>query len=79
MHGAVLPWEWRQGKRLSQSAVPPSMDCPIKGNINSKGERIYHVPSGRRYDRTKIDPLKGERWFCTEEEAREKGWHRARQ
>ncbi len=22
------------------------MDCPIKGNISSKGERIYHMPGG---------------------------------
>ena len=41
-----------------------------KGNINRKGERIYHVPSGQRYDRTGIDPAKGERWFCSEDEAR---------
>ncbi|PTQ50947.1 MAG: hypothetical protein HSCHL_2036 [Hydrogenibacillus schlegelii] len=32
-------------------------DCPagypIKGNINSKGEKIYHVPGGQFYDKTK--------------------------
>ena len=50
------------------------MDCPIKGNISSKGERFYHVPGGQYYDRTKIDPAKGERWFCSEEEAAAAGW-----
>ena len=41
----------------------------IKGNINSKGEKIYHVPGGAYYIRT--DP---EAWFFTEEEARAAGY-----
>ena len=39
--------------------------------------RIYHVPGGEWYDRTRIDPAKGEPWFCTEEEARAVGWRPA--
>lgn len=46
-----------------------SQDCNIKGNINSKGEMIYHVPSGQFYDRT--DP---EEMFCSEEEAEAAGY-----
>jgi len=38
------------------------------------GERIYHVPGGYYYDRTRISPSKGERWFCSEREALEAGW-----
>ena len=45
-------------------------DCLIKGNINSRGERIYHPLSSPWYSRTKINESKGERWFCSEEEAR---------
>ena len=48
--------------------------CMIKGNINSKGDRIYHCPLWRDYNKTDIDESKGERWFCTEEEARAAGW-----
>lgn len=48
-------------------------DCRIKGNISGSG-RIYHVPGGRDYARTKIEEAKGERWFCSEEEARAAGW-----
>ncbi len=53
-----------------QSQAPVSGDtaqgqCVIKGNISSKGERIYHVPGGRYYDATVIDTAKCERWFCT--------------
>jgi len=48
----------------------------IAGNI-SGGGRIYHVPGQRDYDRVRIDPSRGERWFCTEDEARASGWRPA--
>ena len=74
----MFPWEWRKGKRLQATTVPDSAtSCVIKGNINSKGERIYHMPGGRWYDRTKIEPARGERWFCAEAEAIAGGWRRA--
>ena len=52
--------------------------CLIKGNIGKNGEHIYHVPGGAYYDRTKIDPAKGEQWFCAEEKAKAAGWRRAK-
>ena len=58
---------------------PPLVGCPIKGNISiGTGERIYHVPGQEHYDETRIDLLKGERWFCSEEAARAAGWRRAK-
>jgi endonuclease YncB( thermonuclease family) len=48
-------------------------DCEIKGNISDAG-KIYHLPGTSSYARTKIDESKGERWFCTEEEAKLAGW-----
>jgi hypothetical protein len=70
------------------TAPPPTVDpqlmilyqdddgsCLIKGNINSKGEKIYHVPGSPSYASTKIDEEAGERWFCTERGAIEAGWH----
>ncbi len=75
----VEPWEWRKGKRLQTATVPVSATrCVIKGNISSKGERIYHVPGGRYYNRTKISTAKGERWFCSEAKARAAGWRKAK-
>ncbi len=59
---------------LSGPVVTASASCAIKGNISSKGERIYHVPGQRYYDKTRIEPGKGERWFCTAAEARAAGW-----
>ena len=52
--------------------------CRIKGNISRNGERIYHVPGGYYYDRTRIDTSKGERCFSSEAEARAVGWRRSR-
>lgn len=57
---------------------PETGECLIKGNISRSGERIYHVPGGRWYDVTRIDRLRGERWFCSEAEARAAGWRRSR-
>jgi len=80
----TAPWDERHAgsdARTSQRSggdapTPPSIcrGTGIKGNINSKGERIYHVPGSRYYDSTVIDESKGERWFCTEVEARGSGW-----
>lgn len=59
------------------AAPSPPGSCAIKGNISSSG-RIYHVPGSPHYDATKIDESKGERWFCTEDEARAAGWRAPR-
>lgn len=53
--------------------------CRIKGNIGKNGTRICHVPGERYYEQTRINTSKGERWFCTENEARAAGSHRSRQ
>lgn len=62
-----------------QGCNAPSAGCQIKGNISSKGEKIYHEPGFRDYDKTKISPAKGERWFCTSAEAVANGWRAALQ
>ena len=76
------PWEWRAEQRgLPASAplvtAPASSDCLIKGNISRSGNRIYHVPGMHDYDQTQINERTGERWFCSEAEARSAGWRRA--
>ncbi len=53
--------------------------CNIKGNISfNSGEKIYHVPGQQYYNATKISPDFGERWFCTEREALNNGWRKAK-
>jgi hypothetical protein len=52
--------------------------CNIKGNISqNSGEPIFHVPGQEDYDATRIHRDYGERWFCSEDEAREAGWRKA--
>ena len=75
----IMPWEWRRGERLEAANDKSAGDCRIKGNISRSGERIYHIPGGRYYARTRIDESKGERWFCTEAEARVAGWRKSLQ
>ena len=43
----------------------------------SRGDRIYHLPGSDSYDITVIDERSGERWFCSEAEARAAGWRAA--
>ncbi|MEG4274403.1 MULTISPECIES: sunset domain-containing protein [unclassified Microcoleus] len=52
--------------------------CTIKGNISiDTGNKVYHLPGMEDYESTVIDPARGERWFCTESEAKANGWRKA--
>ena len=64
-------------RRRGDGRAPPRADCPVKGNVSDNG-RIFHAPGQAFYDRTSIDEAKGERWFCSAEEARAAGWRAAR-
>lgn len=60
-------------------AMLPGSGCNIKGNISlNTGGRIYHVPGQRYYHDTRVSLPRGERWFCSEAEARKAGWRRSR-
>jgi endonuclease YncB( thermonuclease family) len=80
------PWEWRHARKPARAAPSagggtasrPPPGCAIKGNISAKGSRIYHVPGQRHYAKTRINRSQGERWFCSEREARAAGWRPAR-
>ncbi|GGF82232.1 Endonuclease YncB, thermonuclease family [Mameliella alba] len=67
----------RRGHAAQRLASAPE-GCRIKGNISTNsGARIYHVPGQAWYEATRISMDKGERWFCSEQEARAAGWRRA--
>lgn len=86
------PWDWRaqQGQpvlEITEEEAPAAErsftlitgnDCRIKGNIAANGERIYHLPTQKYYTQTTINRLAGERWFCSEAEARKAGWRRSK-
>lgn len=77
------------GSTPSKNSVVSSSGCPsgctfhkdgcdIKGNIGyNTGEKIYHLPGMTFYNDTVINPDYGERWFCTEAEAKANGWRKA--
>lgn len=67
-----------RNKAASQNVkqVAPT-DCRIKGNISKNGH-IFHVPGQKYYNNTKISAARGERWFCTEAEARSAGWRKSK-
>ena len=74
---------WAGCQKISQQANQANLEnqnikCPIKGNISSTGEKIYHMPGQRYYDKTQIDLSRGEQWFCTEEEAISAGFRRSK-
>lgn len=73
-----MPWDFRSKAWSSASEKIPLEGCPIKGNINRKGEKIYHAPWSNSYSRTKINTAKSERWFCSEAEALAAGWRAPR-
>lgn len=68
-------WEYRKD-RWSQSEAAAPDGCAIKGNITRNGQ-LYHMPWSPWYSKTRIEPARGERWFCTEAEAIAAGWRPA--
>ncbi|TRY27962.1 nuclease [Brevibacillus sp. LEMMJ03] len=61
--------ENNEAKQAESAQETPPPGKPIKGNINAKGEKIYHVPGSPNYERTKAEV-----WFATEEEAKAAGF-----
>jgi endonuclease YncB( thermonuclease family) len=69
---ATPAWEYRQQRWANAEQIAPQ-GCAIKGNVTSHG-KIYHMPWSPWYAQIRMDPGKGERWFCTEAEAVAAGW-----
>ncbi len=57
-----------------QKSNAPNKKCVIKGNINKRYEKDYFLPGCPNYKRVIVDERKGERWFCSENEAKKAGW-----
>lgn len=74
------PDAYRKASKAAPKPVASSGPggCVIKGNVSSKGTRIFHVPGQHDYDRTVIRTDKGERWFCSAAQARAAGWRAAK-
>jgi endonuclease YncB( thermonuclease family) len=69
------PQDYRD-KRWEEATKTAPDGCPIKGRIRS-GTRTYVLPWSTSYDSLKPSKARGERWFCSETEAKAAGWSRA--
>lgn len=77
LHAHIVQPPAQFRKSRTKGRTPPDHDCVIKGNISSKGVRIFHVPGQQYYDLTGISLTKGERWFCTPVQAINAGWRQS--
>jgi endonuclease YncB( thermonuclease family) len=69
------PAIWRD--RLWAAAKREAPDgCPIKGRVQGD-ERVYLLPWESNYTRVRVRKGRGERWFCTQDEAEAAGWRKA--
>lgn len=73
--GVTAPWDWRR-ERERATAPGPDEGCVIAGIIEASGTRLYYGPLDPDYGGKAVRPEKGERWFCSEEQARAAGWRR---
>jgi endonuclease YncB( thermonuclease family) len=68
-------WIFRERRwAVAEESAPKG--CAIKGNVTSNGH-IYHMPWSPWYAKVRIEPAKGERWFCSEAEAGKAGFRPA--
>jgi endonuclease YncB( thermonuclease family) len=68
----AMPWDWRVATDGADRR------CNVKGVVDAAGERVYYVPTDPGYRDIAVAPERGERLFCSDEEARTAGWARPR-
>jgi len=52
-------------------------NCQIKAN-NNHGKKFYFTPQCRNYDQVIVDESFGDKWFCSEKEAADSGFQKAK-
>jgi hypothetical protein len=61
---------WEEAKRNAPDG------CPIKGQVTGQ-ERVYVLPGTPDYQRVRVQTSRGDRWFCSEQEAAAAGFKEA--
>ncbi len=70
------PAAWRSRVWEEAKARAPQ-GCPIKGKVAGRrgdGAKTYHLPWSPTYMQLRVVSARGERWFCSEDEARAAGF-----
>lgn len=70
-----LPWKWNNESPQYRPRAEHAA-CLVKGIVTETGERLYFGPLDQEFEMIEIDPEKGERLFCGDDEARSAGWRR---
>jgi len=71
--GEILrPQQWRDQQWQDAKRDAPD-GCPIKGFIRASS-KFYALPWSADYDRARVRTGRGERWFCSEDEAKAAGF-----
>ncbi len=68
----VRPQAWRDQTWEAAKRQAPD-GCPIKGVLRASS-KIYALPWSDAYAGAKVRPERGERWFCSEDEAKAAGF-----
>lgn len=72
---AKRPEEWRN--EIWEEAKRGAPDaCPIKGRVRGSS-RVYTMPWSEGYDSYRMRTERGDRWFCSEQEAQSAGFKSA--
>jgi len=51
-------------------------ECVIKGNVDARGQKYYHLPGDKYYLKTIVNLDKEDQWLCSIEEAEAKNFQR---
>ncbi|HID91611.1 TPA: hypothetical protein EYG96_01915 [Candidatus Gracilibacteria bacterium] len=63
---------------LPSEKIQNTCNAYVKGNVSfNTGAKIYHIPGCENYYDVKINSAYGERYFCSEQAARNAGWRKA--
>jgi len=71
----ITPREWRKGERLPGETTDTTF-CVVKGVITEDQHKIFYIPSDDSYNEIEVDRARGERIFCSDDEAILAGWNR---
>jgi len=74
----IPPWDWRRGVRLSGNDLPDN-GCEIKGNVNRKGNKIYHIKGWRDHAKVRLKAEEGDQCFRSVFDAEMAGFRPAQQ
>ncbi|MCR4334519.1 MAG: thermonuclease family protein [Patescibacteria group bacterium] len=71
--------DYEPSEHSQKDIAPLNKNCTIKGNISTGSfGKTYFVESCNNYAQVKVDPTRGEQYFCSEKEAITAGFIKAR-